>query len=203
MRLLPPFYCDNNSGCSTAVFFNCRPLKLFALCNFLSSVWWIPPSERLTFFLVIFFVLIRTECNYLSLHAHREDEHWSQCVHCQRWQQCIQVPHLTRQWLLLQRLFFTLSEDGLLYHTVFIILLLIIISGCRSFLRLPPLLLFFITIHKHILQRQDSKEQDGWVGLKSRLLFFLANFRLSDLEGANNPACSHWNKALVMWIWWE
>lgn len=95
----------------------------------------------------------------MLLSLREELQRWPQLIKCQRWRQCVKVPHLARQWLHLQRLLFTLSEDGLLHYTVFIIII-IIISGCRSFLRRPLLLL--ITVHKYILQRPKSKEQDRW-----------------------------------------
>lgn len=86
-----------------------------------------------------------------------------QFIKCQRRCQYVKVPRHALQWLHLQRLLCTLSEDGLLCHTVRIVIIIVIIvvniSSCRTFHRCP--LVNIITFHQYLQQRQESKEQDG------------------------------------------
>lgn len=121
-------------------------------------------SEATTYSPINVFAQIRNECNCefwnvislivpLSL---REELQRRPQFNSQRWHQCIKVPHVTCQRLYLQRLLFTHSESGFLYHTFSDI----IMSGCRSFLWHPVLLL--VTLHKCLLQRQESKEENRW-----------------------------------------
>lgn len=134
-------------------------------------------------------------CMLLSL---REQlQRWPQLIKCQRWRQCVKVPHLARQWVHLQRLLFTLSEDGLLYHTVFIII--IIISGCRSFLRRPLLLL--VAFHKYILQRPESKEQDRWeaVELNWSVTLEMQTAALHHIEMIGAGRC--WQSSMFIASW--
>lgn len=129
---------------------------------------------------------------YMLLSPRERLQRWPQ-FRCQRRRQCIQVSYHARQWLHLQRLFFTLSE-GLLYHTVFI-KIIIIISGCRSFFWSPLLLIF--TFHKHILQRQESKEQVRWE-MRWNVLHHM--LKLLKLDGAESSLCSYHKEVVIMGI---
>lgn len=123
----------------------------------------------------------------------------TQFIKCQRRYQCVKVPHLACQRLHLQRLLFSLSEDGLHYHTV-VIIFIVIISGCRSLLGRPLLLLHhLVTIHKHILQGQESKEQDRWETADCCSSSLLSCWRLKVLElDSERPVCSYLNEVVIM-----
>ena len=92
----------------------------------------------------------------MLLFLREEDLLWPQ-FKCQRRHQRIKIPFLPQQWIHLQRLLFSLSEDRHLHHTVGIIVISAGTVVLWHFVRVD-----IVAFHKYLLQRQKSKKPDRW-----------------------------------------